>query len=111
LDQRQGWETFLRLAGRFFCEPNRETNELIRANMDKVMSRFMKAFLRALPGLPRDELLWRLQFTLSGLHHLLLTLGNKYSMPSCPVKELSGEEVVRRMVSFAVAGIKAQRSH
>ena len=110
-DQPQGWELFLRLAGRFFSEPNAETNQLIRTNLDKVLSPFTTAFLRALPKLPREELLWRLQFTLSGLHHLLLTLGNKNSMPSLPGKILSGEELVRRIVSFAVAGIKAQVYH
>jgi AcrR family transcriptional regulator len=42
-DKQQGSETFLRLTGRFFSEPNVNIDQLIHAKFQKVMSRFTGA--------------------------------------------------------------------
>jgi AcrR family transcriptional regulator len=111
LDKPPGSETFLRLTGRFFSEPNVEIDQLIHANFQKMMSRFTGAFLRVLPGLTQEDLYWRLKFTFGALHHVLLTLNKQDSTRSHPCKRLDGEELVRRLVAFAAAGIKAPASH
>lgn len=106
-DKQQGSETFLRLTGRFFSEPNVDIDQLIHANFQKMMLRFTEAFLRVLPGLTQEELYWRLKFTFGALHHVLLTLNRQGSTRSHLGKRLDGEELVRRLVAFAAAGIKA----
>jgi AcrR family transcriptional regulator len=110
-DQQKGNDILLRLTGRFFSEPNVEIDQLIHANFQKMMSRFIGAFLRVLPGLTEEELYWRLKFTFGALHHVLLTLNRQDSTRSHPGKKLDREELVQRLVAFAAAGIKAPASH
>ncbi len=105
-DQHKG-ETFLRLTGRFFSEPNIEIDQLFHANFQKVRTRFTAAFLRVLPGLSEEELFWRLKFTFGALHHVLLTLNREDSRQNQLTQKLDGEGLVQRLVAFAAAGIKA----
>lgn len=106
-DNREESGTFLRLTGRFFSEPNIEIDQIFHANFQKVWSRFTAAFRRVLPELSEEELSWRLKFTFGALHHVLLTLNKEGSRQAHLTKKPDGEGLVRRLVAFAAAGIKA----
>lgn len=98
---------FMRLVGRFYGEPDPEVARRIRAQVEQVWTRFAILLSRAVPGLPREEMYWRIRFMGGMLHHTLLTAGRDDSIPPDLRKELDAETMIRRLVRFAAAGIKA----
>ena len=61
-DQKAGGRNFARLIGRAYTEPSRPIRLFIGQMYAQPMARYKAAFERALPQLPRDELIWRLHF-------------------------------------------------
>jgi hypothetical protein len=59
-------------------------------------------------GLSRDELFWRLRFTLGALHHALLTGSRDEWLPAHLRKSLDAEVLIERLVSFSAAGLRAR---
>ncbi len=99
--------TFMRLMARCHSEPNPEIEHLIRTQFQAMMARFAAAFARALPELPREELLWRLIFVSGGLLHALLISSKEDSLPGSLRKRLDADGLIQRLVAFAAAGIKS----
>lgn len=97
---------FMRLMGRSHGAPGGEIERLIRAQFGEVMSRFAAALQRALPGIPREELVWRVRFMFGAMHHALLACGREDSASIHPRQKLEAEGLVRRLVAFAAAGMK-----
>jgi AcrR family transcriptional regulator len=97
---------FMRLMGRSHGAPGGEIERLIRAQFGEVMSRFASALQRALPGIPREELVWRIRFMFGAVHHALLACGREDSASIHPRQKLDAEGLVRRLVAFTAAGIK-----
>jgi AcrR family transcriptional regulator len=98
---------FMRLMGRCQSEPNPQVQRLIRSHMEEIFARFAAALQRVLPGLPREELFWRIQFVMGAMHRALL-VSSKDDLP--PVKgseKLDAEGLLRRLVAFAAQGMKA----
>lgn len=98
---------FMRLVGRFYGEPDPEVERRIRAHVEKVWRRFATLLACALPGLPREEMYWRVRFMAGTLHHTLLTTGREDSVPPELRKGLDAETMIRRLVRFTAAGIRA----
>lgn len=99
--------TFMRLMARCHSEPNPEIEQLIRAQFQAMMTRFAAAFARALPELPREELVWRLIFTSGSFLHALLISSKEDSLPGGMRKKLDADELIQRLVTFAAAGMKS----
>jgi AcrR family transcriptional regulator len=99
--------SFMRLMARCHSEPNAEVKRLVRAQFQKLMSRFSAAYLNALPGLTHDELSWQLRFVFGALHHTVLTLSQEGPAPVRLRKKLNEGELVQRLVAFAAAGMRA----
>lgn len=98
--------TFMRLMARCHSEPNPEIEQLIRAQFQAMMDRFVAAFARALPKVPREELFWRLMFASGALLHALLISSKEESLPGRLRKNLDADGLVGRLVAFAAAGMK-----
>jgi len=98
---------FMRLVGRCYGEPNPEVERRIRAHVEKVWIRFAGLLARALPGLTREEMYWRIRFMVGAFHHTLLTTGREGNVPPEMQKGLNAETMIRRLVTFAAAGMKA----
>ncbi len=62
-----GGPAFLRLMGRVYSDPSSFVQGYLLGHYAPVFDRFFEAFARALPGLPRAELGWRLHFSLKAL--------------------------------------------
>ena len=98
---------FRRLMGRMYVEPGEKVQEFLRDLMMPVGQRFITAFHRALPDLPRVELLWRLHFSigviahnLAGRYHLQMLSGGL-----CDPTDVNAN--VERVVAFLAAGLRA----
>ena len=95
------------IMGRIYTEPKEFAERIFKDHLQTVSRRFLVAFHRALPELPRNELIWRLHFTVGvmahavGAGHLLV----KISEGACDPSDVSG--MVRRMETFLMAGFQA----
>ena len=96
---------FMRLVGRCYGEPNPEVERRIRAHIEKVWIRFAGLLGRSLPGLSHEEMYWRIRFMVGAFHHTLLTTGREGNVPPEMKKGLNAETMIRRLVTFAAAGM------
>ena len=71
-DTRGGGRSFIRLLGRTYTEPTKPIRALIGQLYAPTMARYKAAFERALPNMPRDELVWRMHF-MFGIGEVLAT--------------------------------------
>jgi len=98
---------FKRLLGRIFTEPGDEMRSLLKLQFEDVANRFGAALSRALPGLPRDVLIWRFHFMLGSMvqmaHNGALVVDHSGGV--CDPSR--AEEVIERMVECVAAGFRA----
>lgn len=63
-DTASGGDRFMRLLGRTCVEPHVFVRSFLAEEHVEVVDRFIDAFRRALPEVPREEILWRFHFML-----------------------------------------------
>lgn len=107
-DPLQGGAVFLRLLGRVFAEPPGNMRASLSEHYRGVVRRFKTALARALPHLPEKELVWRMHFMFGVIAYTMagndaLQLINQYSLEDSK----SAEAVIRHLMTFLVAGLKA----
>ena len=112
LDPRLGAATFTGLMGRCLAEPGELFEKLIQKHFEILVARFHAALLRAIPGLSREEVFWRMHFTAGALHQSLLTMekplpGWLKGVLNTESPPLDAERQVQRLVAFAAAGLRA----
>jgi AcrR family transcriptional regulator len=100
-------EGFVRLLGRMYSEPSLDIHRIFTAEMGGVVERFLRAFRRALPELPPEELFWRLFFTMGAMAHTLAAgpLLKLLSGGICSPSDM--EDAGARLIGFAGAGLRA----
>src|ERR1700722_1746480 len=64
-------KTFAPMMSRIFTESSDLTEKVFEKHMAHVLARFFPALERALPHLPRTELLWRMQFMMGAVAHTI----------------------------------------
>ena len=70
-DTKSGGRNFSRLLGRTYTEPTKGIRALIGQLYGPVMARYKAAFERALPHMPREEVVWRMHFMFGTLSYTL----------------------------------------
>ena len=106
LDASSGTATFRKLMARSFMEPNPVLERFLHRHFEVVVQRFDAALLRAMPGLTRADLFWRMHLTVGALHHSLMMLDR--TPPGRPLIRIDAETHVQRLVAFSVAGFHAR---
>lgn len=92
-----------KLLGRIFARQGDELPSVVREQTETLVDRFMKAFGKALPGVPQEELVWRVHFVVGALIHTLLS----QEMPDRLSGGISATDVTMgRLVRFAAAGLR-----
>ena len=102
---------FMRLIGRVFAEPPAVMGLMAR-HIQPVMNRFDDAFERALPGFNQQDQAWRKVACMGVIQHSLLMFSMIHEVPF-PIQFLVGgppkaSTVVRRLIAFCAAGMRAQ---
>jgi len=97
LRQEPAYATFMKLMGRVLAEGDLGT---MRKHFGIVVERFLGAVARALPDLPREELLWRAHFCVGCLAHTLLHKATE-------MFAATGEVTTESLVAFLAAGFRA----
>jgi AcrR family transcriptional regulator len=95
------------LIGRAHTEPGDIFEHLFEGQLAPVVSRFIAAARRSLPGLPEIELFWRIQFSIGAMSHVIA--GQRHiqvvSGGLCDTSDVDG--MLDRLITFVAAGWRA----
>ena len=91
---------FTLLMGRCMSEPARYVEAHIRPHFESMMQRFDASLARALPDRSRDEIFWKMIFTIGALHHVV-PIWSKVAIPGEAVQLHDAEGIIHRLVSYA----------
>jgi AcrR family transcriptional regulator len=107
-DAREGGRNFIRLLGRTYTDPQKQIRALIGQLYAPAMERFKAAFERALPQMPREELVWRLHFMFGTLAYTLAATDTVQLIAGCkPEDRYDARLLEARLTAFLQAGLLA----
>ena len=107
-DARGGGRNFIRLLGRTYTDPQKPIRALIGQLYAPAMERFKAAFERALPQMPREELVWRMHFMFGTLAYTLAATDTVQLIAGCkPEDRYDARLLEARLAAFLVAGLLA----
>jgi AcrR family transcriptional regulator len=106
-DRSKGSRAFSVLLGRMYSSPQSSLDGILLADIKKFAERFETAIRRTLPGIPPEDLYWRVFFAFGATAHALAAshLLQKISRGLCDPED--GEAALERLVAFIVAGLKS----
>jgi AcrR family transcriptional regulator len=98
------------LMGRILSNPDLFVDRVFNKHLAAISQRFQDELLRALPDLPRAELLWRLHFTVGVMTHTMLwgRIIPKVTGGMCDISDRAA--LLDRAVTFLAAGFRAPTS-
>ncbi|MBI3150373.1 MAG: TetR/AcrR family transcriptional regulator [Betaproteobacteria bacterium] len=107
-DNQRGGKNFLRLLGRAYADPAPFIRHFLSEQYAPMIGRFKTAFSRALPHLPKKELVWRLHFLMGAMSYTLAgTDALKLIAELNPSESGNDELLLQRLAPFLVAGLQA----
>jgi AcrR family transcriptional regulator len=107
-DTKGGGRNFIRLLGRAYTEPSKPIRALIGQLYAPAMARWKGAFERALPDLPKDELIWRMHFMFGTLAYTLAATDTVQLIAGCkPEDRYDAALLEERLTAFLHAGLVA----
>jgi len=110
-DEQRGGTTFLRLLGRTLTEPSEFIRTFLAHEYQEVMDRYKEALFKALPDVPKAEIVWRFHFMLGATSYAIagtdaLRLVTDWQIgPDDSVDRL--DRLVPRLMSFLLGGLRA----
>jgi AcrR family transcriptional regulator len=108
IEDARGGRNFIRLLGRTYTDPQKPIRALIGSLYAPAMERFKAAFERALPQMPRDELIWRMHFMFGTLAYTLAATDTVQLIAGCkPEDRYDARLLEERLAAFLVAGLLA----
>jgi AcrR family transcriptional regulator len=107
-DGKSGGRNFTRLLGRAYSEPNKLVRQLIGQMYAPAMQRYKAALERALPQMPREELVWRMHFMFGTLAYTLAATDTVQLIAGCkPEDRYDAQLLEERLAAFLAAGLNA----
>jgi len=107
-DAKGGGRNFARLLGRTYSEPNKAVRQLIGQMYAPAMQRYKGALERALPDMPREELVWRMHFMFGTLAYTLAATDTVQLIAGCkPEDRYDAHLLEERLTAFLAAGLTA----
>jgi AcrR family transcriptional regulator len=107
-DAKTGGRNFIRLLGRTYTEPNKPIRALIGQLYGPTMERYKAALERAMPHLPREELVWRMHFMFGTLSYTLAATDTVQLIAGCkPEDRYDARLLEDRLTAFLAAGLDA----
>lgn len=108
LEDAKGGRNFIRLLGRTYTEPAKGVRHLIGQMYAPTMQRYKAALERALPQMPRDELVWRMHFMFGTLAYTLAATDTVQLIAGCkPEDRYDARLLEERLTAFLAAGLNA----
>jgi len=107
-DAKGGGRNFIRLLGRTYTEPAKTVRALIGQMYAPTMERYKAALERALPQMPRDELVWRMHFMFGTLAYTLAATDTVQLIAGCKPEDRHDARLLEeRLTAFLAAGLHA----
>ncbi|HXJ09773.1 MAG TPA: TetR family transcriptional regulator [Burkholderiales bacterium] len=107
-DTKSGGRNFIRLLGRTYTEPTKPIRVLIGQLYAPTMERYKNALERALPHMPREELVWRMHFMFGTLSYTLAATDTVQLIAGCkPEDRYDARLLEERLTAFLAAGLNA----
>ena len=118
-EEPQSGPTFLKLLGRTMTEPADFIRAFLADEYQHVLERYKSALFRALPDVPRAEIIWRFHFMLGATAYAIagtdsLKLVTRWTEPesaemprSARKKARDADQLSERLMSFLIGGLRA----
>jgi len=115
-DESLGGMTFLRLLGRTLTEPADFIRTFFAGEYAEVIDRYKLALFRALPDVPKAEIVWRLHFMLGAMSYAIAGTDVLQVVTGCELGDISGaglsdkdaaRRLADRLMPFLLGGLRA----
>lgn len=106
-DAKAGGHTFMRLLGRTYAEPSAFIRNFLAEEYAAVMERFKAALFRALPEVPRAEIIWRLHFMFGSVSYALAGTDALQLIAGLEPEDNHAAALAPRLMSFLLGGLRA----
>lgn len=111
-DESLGGMTFLRLLGRTLTEPADFIRTFFAGEYAEVIERYKLALFRALPDVPKAEIVWRFHFMLGAISYAIAGTDILQVVTGCALGDISGDKdaakrLAARVMPFLLAGLRA----
>ncbi|MCK9984658.1 MAG: hypothetical protein AzoDbin1_01130 [Azoarcus sp.] len=105
-DTAHGGHTFMRLLGRTYTEPNGFVRQFLAEEYAEAVERFLAALYRALPDVPREEILWRFHFMMGAMSYAIAGT-DALQLFAGKFDDAAPERLLPRLMSFLLGGLRA----
>ena len=110
-DDKRGGITFLRLLGRTLTEPSEFIRTFLAHEYAEVVDRYKEALFRALPDVPKAEIVWRFHFMLGATSYAIAGTDALRLVTDWQIEEEDStdrlDRLVPRLMSFLLGGLRA----
>ena len=119
-DDSLGGMTFLRLLGRTLTDPAQFIRAFFAKEYAEVLERYKHALFRALPDVPKAEIVWRLHFMLGAMSYAIAGTDILQVITGVEIADISGKDepgrseakmLSERLMPFLLGGLRAPLPH
>lgn len=106
-DAEGGGRSFMRLLGRTYAKPSDFVRGFLAEEYAAVIARFKAALIRALPGVPGEEILWRFHFMLGAMSYAISGTDALHIVAEDALDDSDARALYARLMSFMLGGLRA----
>ncbi|MDD2744073.1 MAG: TetR family transcriptional regulator [Rhodocyclaceae bacterium] len=110
-DESRGGMTFLRLLGRTLTEPSEFIRAVLMDEYAEVLERYKQALFRALPDVPKAEIVWRFHFMLGATSYAIAGTDALRVITDWQIEAEDStdrlDRLLPRLMSFLLGGLRA----
>ena len=102
-------QTFLRLLGRTLTEPSAFIRTVLSQEFAPVLERYKLALFRALPEVPKEEIVWRFHFMLGATSYAIAGVDTLRLVTDWETGKVDDhlDQLLPRLMSFLLGGLRA----
>ncbi|ENO76945.1 TetR/AcrR family transcriptional regulator [Thauera mechernichensis] len=105
-DTVHGGRTFMQLLGRTYTEPNAFVRKFLAEEYAQTLQRFLQALYDSLPGVPREEILWRFHFMMGATSYAIAGT-DALQLFAGRFDDEDPAHMLPRLMSFLLGGLRA----
>jgi len=106
-DTKGGGRNFMRLLGHTYSKPSEFVRGFLAEEYAAVIARFRSALIKALPGVPGEEILWRFHFMLGAMSYAISGTDALHMVSEDALDDGDAEALYARLMSFMIGGLRA----
>ncbi|MBE0615681.1 MAG: TetR family transcriptional regulator [Burkholderiales bacterium] len=106
-DSKGGGRSFMRLLGQTYRKPPEFVRGFLAEEYTAVLGRFKAALVKALPGVPGEEILWRFHFMMGAMSYALSGTDALHIVAEDALDDSDAEALYARLMSFMLGGLRA----